>query len=163
MRWGRQWTYLFKGENDMIALRGVACIMAALVLLGAPHISAAQGPDELWEVTTKMEMVGMPMAMPPQTQRVCKRSGVQQDADLMPKDRGCKMADVNRSGNRTTFTMVCEGKDKITGMGDITSDKAIYQGTMHLKGTMDGHPVDMTQSFTGKRLGDCTYEDPKKK
>jgi hypothetical protein len=147
----------------MIVFRSVACVVAALVLLGAPQISTAQGPDELWEVTTKMEMVGMPMAMPAQTQKICKRPGASQDTELMPKDRDCKMTDVNRSGNRTTFTMVCEGKDKITGTGDIVSDKDSYQGTMRLKGTMEGRPVDMTQSFSGKRLGACTFEDPKKK
>ena len=32
---------------------------------------AGSGPDELWDVTFKMEMPGMPMAMPAQTQQVC--------------------------------------------------------------------------------------------
>jgi hypothetical protein len=82
---------------------------------------------------------------------------------MVPKDRDCKMTDVNRSGNRTTFTMVCEGKNKITGVGDIVSDKDSYRGTMRMQGTMDGHPLDMTQNFSGKRLGSCTFEEPKKK
>ena len=149
----------------MIGARGVAFVLAALVPLAAPLVCAAQGQgqDELWEVTSKMEMVGMPMAMPPQTQKICKRGGAQQDEDMVPKDRDCKMTDVNRSGNRTTFTVVCDGKDKITGSGDIVSDKDSYRGTMRMKGTMDGRPLDMTQNFSGKRLGACTFEDPKKK
>ena len=149
----------------MIGVRGVALVLAALVSLAVPLVCAAQGEglDELWEVTTKMEMVGMPMAMPPQTQKICKRGGEQQDEDMVPKDRDCKMTDINRSGNRTTFTMVCEGKNKITGTGDIVSDKDSYQGTMRMKGTMDGHPLDMTQNFSAKRLGSCTFEESKKK
>ena len=41
----------------------------AALLLGAlalPCVVAAQGKDDLWEVTSKMEMPGMPMAMPAQ-------------------------------------------------------------------------------------------------
>jgi hypothetical protein len=28
---------------------------------------------------------------------------------------------------------------------------------------MDGRPVDMTQNFSGRKLGACTYEDPRKR
>lgn len=81
----------------------------------------------------------------------------------MPKQQDCRITDVRRSGNRTTFTMVCESKDKITGTGDIEADANAYRGTMRLQGTMDGRPVNMTQNFSGRRIGACTYEDPKKK
>lgn len=45
----------------------------------------------------------------------------------------------------------------------LVSDKDSYRGTMRMKGTMDGRPLDMTQNFSGKRLGACTFEEPKKK
>jgi hypothetical protein len=137
--------------------------LSALALLTVPVVCAAQGQDELWEVTNKMEMVGVPMAMPPQTQQVCRPTGRSQEEEMVPKDRDCRMTDVNRSGNRTTFTMVCEGKDRFTGTGDITSDRDSYRGTMRMKGTMDGRPVDMTQAFSGRRVGSCTYEDPRQR
>ena len=139
--------------------------VCALALTIAPPIGGAQGQgqDELWEVTTKMEMAGMPMATPPQTQQVCQPKRTGQDEEMVPKQQDCRMTDVRRSGNRTTFTIVCEGKDKITGTGDIESDANGYRGTMRLQGTMDGRPVNMTQNFSGQRIGTCTYEDPKKK
>jgi hypothetical protein len=114
-------------------------------------------------MTFKMDMAGMPMAMPARTQQICKPKSTGSDEDLVPKERDCRVTDVKRSGNRMTFTMICEGKDKLTGTGDITSDRDSYQGTMRMQGTMDGSPVNMTQTFSGKRLGTCTYEDPKKK
>ena len=46
----------------------------AALLIGALALAstvAAQGKDDLWEVSSKMEMPGMPMAMPAQINRVC--------------------------------------------------------------------------------------------
>jgi hypothetical protein len=145
--------------------RTVVWGVCALALAVAPAIGGAQGQgqDELWEVTTKMEMAGMPMAVPPQTRQVCQPKRTGQDEEMVPKQQDCRITDIQRSGNRTTFTMVCEGKDKITGTGDIESDANGYRGTMRLRGTMDGQPMNMTQNFSGRRIGTCTYEDPKKK
>jgi hypothetical protein len=134
-----------------------------LTLVALPGAGAAQGPDELWEISAKMEMAGLPMAMPSQTNQVCRPAGKTQDEEMVPKNQDCRMTDMRRSGSRTTFTMVCEGKDKLTGTGDIVTDPSGYRGTMRLRGTMDGQPVDMTQNFSGRRIGTCTYEDPKKK
>jgi len=144
----------------------VPAVCLALVTLSLAVGAAAQGKpgqDELWEVTGKTEMAGMPMQMPAHTQQVCRPKGAATDEDLVPKERDCRMTDVKRSGNRITFTMVCEGKDRLTGTGDVQSDATGYRGTMRMKGTMDGEPVDMTQTFSGRRVGTCTYEDPRKK
>lgn len=144
----------------------VHAVCLAVSLLSASVVSAGQAPqgqDELWEVTGKVEMAGMPMQMPAQTQQICKPKGAAKDEDLVPTESDCRMTDVKRSGNRTMFTMVCEGKNKLTGTGDVESDANGYRGTMRMKGTMDGQPIDMTQTFSGRRLGNCTYEDPKKK
>jgi len=137
--------------------------VAFAVFAFAPVAASAQGTDELWQVTTKVEMPGMPMAMPEQTQTVCLQQGRQREEELVPKDKNCRMTDVRQTGNRTTFTVVCEGKDRMTGTGDITSSPDSYQGTMRMQGTMDGQPVNMTQTFSGRRTGACTYEDPQKK
>jgi len=141
--------------------RSTLCLMLLFTLVALPGAAAAQGTDELWEVTSKMEMAGLPMAMPPQTNQVCRPAG-KADEETVPKNQDCRMTDVRRAGNRTTFTMVCEGKDKLTGTGDIVSDPGSYRGTMRLRGTMDGQPMDMTQSFSGRRIGPCTYQDPQK-
>jgi hypothetical protein len=63
--------------------------VCALVLFFAPTIGGAQGQgqDELWEVTTKMEMAGMPMAMPPQTQQICQPKRTGQDEERCRNSR----------------------------------------------------------------------------
>jgi len=145
----------------VLHLRTSYRLLPPLVLACLPLAAAAEGPDELWEVTVSMEIEGM--SMPGQTQRVCKPKAKQSDEDLVPKDENCKVTDSRKAGNKTTFTMVCEGKDKMTASGELVSDKDGYRGSMHAKGSVDGEPMDMTQKFAGTRVGSCTYEDPAKK
>lgn len=129
-----------------------------------PALGAGNGSDELWEVTTKMEMAGMPMAMPAQTNRQCLPKGSKQEEKMVPMDSGdCKTLDFKQTGNKTTFSMKCAGKDPMTGTGEFTHTGDGYHGTMHITGTSDGEPIDMTQTFSGKRVGNCTYEDVGKK
>ena len=132
-------------------------VVLALFVAASPT-PAQQGPDDLWEITSKMEMAGMPFAMPPQTSRVCLQKGKQEEG-VMPKDQNCRIEDMRRSGNRTTFRMICEGKDRMTGTVDITSTGDSYQGTMQMQGTMDGRTVNMTNAYSGRKVGSCTWVD----
>jgi hypothetical protein len=140
--------------------RNLPRLAILIAFAGASYSVLAQGPDELWEVTMSMEMEGM--SMPAQTQRMCKPKAKQTDEDLVPRQDNCKVTDSKKIGNKTTFTMVCEGKDKMTATGEMVYEQDGYRGTMHAKGMMDGEPMDMTQKFAGRRVGSCTYEDPSK-
>jgi hypothetical protein len=133
-------------------------VVFVLAILPLPVV-AQQGQDDLWEVTTKMEMAGMPFAMPPQTSRVCTQKGKQNEA-MAPQDKNCRMTDMRQSGNRTTFKIVCEGKDRMTGTADFTHGVDSYQGVMRFQGVMEGQQVDMTQNISGRKVGGCTWEDP---
>ena len=135
------------------------CLLAliAAVLLAGPASTAAlaQGKDDLWEITTKMEMPGMPMAMPAQTQRLCiAKSG--KDDDYIPKREGCRVQDSKRVGNKVSYRMVCTGKDSMTVAGETTFGTNRYDGKMAMSGKMDGQQVEMSQTYSGKRIGDCT-------
>jgi hypothetical protein len=134
--------------------RFAAC--AAAVLLAVCSLpAAAQGKDEQWDITMKMEMAGMPMAMPARTQRVCVEKSAK-DESYVPKQDDCKTVEAKRTGNKFNYKMVCEGKFQGTSTGEMTFAEGAYDGRMHMVGKMDGQPVDMTQTFSGKRVGDCT-------
>jgi hypothetical protein len=122
--------------------------------------AAAQEKDELWETTVKMEMAGMPMSMPAQTVRACMEKGAKEDS-YVPKQGECKTVESNRSGNTYTFKMVCEGNNRLTGSGEITFTDGAYAGRMKMTGMMGGQPVDMTQTYSGKRVGSCTASKSK--
>ncbi len=123
------------------------------VALLAPGSVSAQGKDDLWEVTTKMSMPGMPMAIPAQTNRVCvgKDRG---DDRFVPKQDDCQLLDNRRAGNKYTFRMDCAGKEPSTVDGEITFGGNAYDGKMHM--TMKKSKDTMDMSFSGKRVADCT-------
>ena len=43
----------------------------------------------------------------------------------------------------------------MTGTGEITSMPASYDGRMRLKGKMGDETMEMSHTFSGKRVGDC--------
>ena len=136
-------------RSTLLLCAGAAMICFALS--AAP--ASAQGKDDLWEVSTKMEMPGMPMAMPAQTNRVCSAKN-REDEEFVPRQGECRMLDSKRTGNTFTYKMECSGSHPSTVDGAITFGSNVYDGKMHMvmKGTNDA--MDMT--FSGKRVGDCT-------
>ncbi|MCC6377760.1 MAG: DUF3617 family protein [Burkholderiales bacterium] len=66
------------------------------------------------------------------------------------------MLDSKTVGNKTTFTMDCAGKDPMTVRGEITTTASGYEGTMRMKGKRKGDDMEMTQVFSGRKVGACT-------
>ena len=129
------------------------CAGIVLVLASATSLqTSAQGKDDLWEVSTKMEMPGMPMAMPPQTRRVCIGKN-QKDEEFVPKQGDCRMLESKRVGNKFTYKMDCTGSNPTTVDGAITFGNNVYDGQMRMTMKQTKDTMDMT--FTGKRVGDC--------
>lgn len=147
------------------ACRTSATLVAGLLSLAFAAAASAQaptrlfkagsGPDELWDVTMKMEMPGMPMAMPAQTQQVCLKKNRKAE-DAIPANDECRLVDSKTVGNKTTFTMDCAGKDPMTVRGEITSTPTAYDGTMRMKGKRKGEDMEITQVFSGRKVGACT-------
>jgi hypothetical protein len=127
---------------------------AALAAFALPIGLAAQGTGELWEVTSKMEIAGLPMAMPSQTNRRCLAKD-RRDEDTVPRGENCQVSDARRAGNKLTFRMDCTGNDPLSGTGEITYGGNAYDGRIRLNGKMEGQPMAMTQIFSGRRVGDC--------
>jgi hypothetical protein len=134
------------------ALAGMALLIVTSM---SPLPATAQGTDDLWEVTTKMEMPGMPMAMPPQTVRQCLAKGAK-DADYIPRGQNCRVVDSRRTGNRIAFKMVCTGTDAMEATGEVTVGAESYDGRVQMVMHKDGESLNMSSTFTGKRIGACT-------
>ncbi len=140
-------------------IRQAAVLLAALALPAAIH--AQQGPDDQWEVTMSMESDGM--KMPAMTHKVCTRKGAREER--MQMDKNCKMVDSKQTGNKFTYKFVCQdGKDSYTGVGEMEElGKDAYRGKMSASGTREGSEFSMKMDMAGKRIGNCTWEDPGKK
>ena len=128
-------------------------VLLACGVVSLPAAFAQQGSGIRYQVTSKMEMTGMPFAMPAQTSEVCGPKNAAAES-LVPKQKNCTVSDYRVSGNRSSFRMECTGKDAMTGTGEFEMLGANgYRGKM----TMDTEGQQMVMNFEGKRLGDCDY------
>jgi len=129
----------------------------AWLLLGMAIGSAATAADPatmqpgLWSYTVKMEMPGMPFAMPPQTFQHCL---TQADVDSGKQYRDqqnqdCQVKDLKQSAGKASFAMTC--KDGTTG----TAEYAFTPTSMTGKTIMNRQGQTMTMNMSAKRSGDC--------
>ncbi|MDH5247193.1 MAG: DUF3617 domain-containing protein [Betaproteobacteria bacterium] len=138
--------------NRRLPAGALAFLLATLAAV--PAVSA-QGKDELWEISTKMEMAGMPMAMPAQVNRVCVgKDRKDKDEHLVPRQSNCRMVDSKRSGSKYTYKMECTGNDPMTMIGEMTFGNNAYDGQMRM--TMTKTNDTMNMAVSGRRVGDCT-------
>jgi len=136
-------------------------IVALLFMALAAPAPAGAGPDMqegLWEITSTVDMPGMPAAMPPVKHSQCITKN-----DLIPKPQSqqpnqqCTVTGSNISGNTVTWTMQCssEGSD-MEGSGNITYQGDSFDGAFIMNMAVPGQgAMKMTQKMKGKRLGPC--------
>src|SRR5512144_393112 len=111
----------------VVAILSLAALGAGLAAAQAGKADP-QGKDELWDVTSKMEMAGMPFAMPGQTRRVCAAKG--NDAGTIPRNEGCTVVEAKRVGNKLNYRMSCKGgQNDYTATGETTWSGNGYEGS----------------------------------
>lgn len=128
----------------------------ALAIIMAAASLAALGADSrmrpgLYDYTVKMEMPGMPFAMPPRTFQHCLTQadvdkGRQYDSQ---QNKDCETKNLKQSAGSASFDLVC--KDGTTGSASYTFADGRMTGKTQM--TKDGHP--MTMNMSAERTGDC--------
>lgn len=116
----------------------------------------AQLKDGLWEITTQVQMKGMPQQMPPTTFRQCISK-----SDPVPKSQDksyeCKTTSQKMSGNTVSYAVECKGKEGVmatTGKNTYTGSTMDGSATTSFK--MQGQPaMQMDSKMTGKYIGAC--------
>lgn len=137
-------------------MRRTISVALLFLLLSLPLLAAGQGPmkEGLWEITTTMDMPGMPVKMPPTTITHCYTKEELKDSQkVVPKQQeNCKITDLKQSGSRTTWKTVCTGKKPSKGEGEIVfKGGTSYEGSM--KFSTEG--MVMTSKYKARRIGDC--------
>jgi len=130
-------------------------LVAVFCILAVPAVSlAADGMrDGLWEITTKMEMPGMPMKMKPTVMKHCysKADVADRKKVIASRDKNCTVTDMKNTGNKVSWAMKCTGRNAGTMNGETVFSGDSYTSVMHM--SSQGHK--MTMNVKGKRLGDC--------
>lgn len=131
--------------------------LVPILMLSLPAASALA--DEQWEITTAVEMTGMPMAMsmPPTTTKVCVPPGEQSREKLVSSgDKNCKVSNFRTSGNSSSFHIECGPPNKMSGDGQVSWSGDSYKGSLKARSTMEGMTMDMKITYNGRKTGACT-------
>lgn len=141
----------------------IACLAIAVSAFSAAAFGAA---GEYWEVTAKMEMKGMPFAMPATTTKVCMPLGEEKDPRrTMGEKADCEFTDIKTTGRTTKWKGKCimDG-ETMNQVGEATYERDRAQSTMHLTGKSHGRDTDMTITSSSKRIGgSCDPKELEKK
>ena len=127
-------------------------VLSVLFALSAADAAPAiKEPGDLWEVTSKMSMEGMPMEMPATTQKVCApKTWTEPPGGKTGKD--CEVLDFKNSPTATTWKVRCAGPPAMTGEGQLTrTSPDAYTGTIKV----ESEHGEMTMKLDGRRIGDC--------
>ena len=92
-------------------------LLAAAVWLLLPLSMSADDsqPGDLWEVTSKMSMQGMPYDMPANTLKVCAAKNAAEPPGSTNDERGCVNSEISKVDNKVTFKSVCAGAARNDG------------------------------------------------
>ena len=129
------------------------------LLMPLATFARAADPDMrpgLWEITSRMEMPGMPMQMPAQTHRECltRQQMVPRAGDEGMGD--CKIGQQRISGNTVTWTLECDGGASLRARGEITYRGDSFEGkiTLPVKDP-DMGAMNMINRISGRHIGKC--------
>jgi hypothetical protein len=133
-------------------------LFASVILFITISISFAGSVPNMqegnWEITTKMEIPGMPMNMPPMKHTQCLTK-----KDLVPQSsqpgQECKFTQIKVADNTVTWIMQCSGGHggDMKGNGKITYSGNTLKGKIEM--TMPQSNMKMTSHISGHRIGDC--------
>ncbi len=107
--------------------------------------------DGLWEITTTVEMPGVPAGMlKPQAFTTCLSP-----KDSVPKGKNetdCTVKDVKTEGNTVNWTVVCK---EATSKGKITYAGTTYEGVTESTMKQGGKDMTIKTTMKGKYIGPC--------
>jgi hypothetical protein len=133
-----------------------ACALLALPPLVSTD-AAAQTTGELWEISSQMNIPGMPAGMGAQTQRVCQGDDPERSAAQSKDRQNCKVKDKKQTATRTTVTMTCK-EGTMTVDQQYNAARTEFKGSMKMA-TKDG---DMTINTVGRKVGTCNVQEAKR-
>ena len=138
-------------------MRTLTIIGILFLVLGVAGCSSGPNMKEgKWEISTKVEMKGLPMQIPAMTMQQCLTKD-----DLIPKNHpkgqnNCSVSDQKINGDTVSWKVTCKsGASETASEGSITYKGETFDGTINV--AMNGGPISMkaTTVMSGKYIGPC--------
>jgi hypothetical protein len=131
----------------------LATVLSLIFVVAA--FAAPNYQEGLWEMTTTMNMPGMPKEMMrPMKHQVCltKENAVPQQKEQ--GEQQCKMTNQRTVGNKVSWTMTC--KNGMVSNGEITYSKTSFNGSQNTMTNQGGKQMTVKSTMSGKYIGPCT-------
>ena len=142
----------------------LSCVMAGLALSFAVSPSFAQNTLDtqpgLWEYRMETKMVGMPVAIPPQTFRRCLTAqDVAQNKHLTGEQgkNPCTLSNFKAGSGKVSFDFLCkseQGSIKGSSSGSASASSLDFETRLQMIPPQQGMS-EMTQKMVAKRVGNC--------
>ncbi|HEY2337024.1 MAG TPA: DUF3617 family protein [Burkholderiales bacterium] len=123
--------------------------LPASALLAFSFSAAAADTGALWEITSQMNMPGMPAGMGARTNRVCQGDDPERQQGKERSD--CKVTDKKTTATRTQLTLVCKDGGTMTIDQTYNAARTEFKGVMAMKSSKG----DVTINTTGRKVGTC--------
>ncbi len=134
-------------------------LLPILALASSPVAADVQTmQDGLWEITTKVEISGLPESLPEHTAQQCLTQKDFEEGKMhQPENQiiKCAVKDYKVVGNKASWSIDCSGDNPSTGSGSVTYSDTSFAGVSKMKMGKQGEEMEMTQTFSGKRIGAC--------
>jgi hypothetical protein len=136
-------------KKNVIVLAAVAFVALSCISVFA----ASEMREGMWEITSSIDMPGMPVKVPPTVVRHCYTKDDVKDPKkvVASKNSDCTVTDMKKSGSKVTWKMQCTGKSKGTFSGETVFGNDSYESTMN----MQSEGRSMTTKSKARRVGNC--------
>jgi len=130
----------------------IIVVIVSVLVLSTTCFAADSMRDGYWEMTTTMDIPGMPMKMAPTKVKHCyTKEDVKDQKKTINTDKNCTVTDFKQSGNKVTWKMKCTGQNAGTMSGETVFMGDAYDSTMKMQ--TQGQTMNMR--VKAKRLGTC--------
>ena len=126
--------------------------LASFFIFVSVSFSGSLLKEGLWEITSKMEIPGMPVPMPPITFKQCM-TNQNPVPNQSQSGQECRTKNVKTKGNTVSWDMICDSQE-----GEMKrSGKITYKGDRFNGVVMTDIPGQgqMKMTMTGRRIGKC--------
>lgn len=135
-------------------------LVPLFAIAGTCHADTTASPMQpgMWELGIASTQGGR--KDPPETYREClAQKDLEDETRTLPRPDGdCRLSNVVRNGNRTTYDLTCR-QDGATTLGRMEVNYAgdMYDGRAELKViTPDEAELPMSVAITARRIGECS-------
>jgi hypothetical protein len=139
----------------MKIMKAAVPAVVTFLLIAMPAFGLDLKPGK-YEITSKVEMAGMPGGMPPQTTMQCLTQSQPVPNGSSAAAQGCKITDMKTKGNKVSYTMECDQNGmKVKSNGEIIYKGNSFEGTSVMKMGPSAGNMTITTRTTGKWIGKC--------